>query len=132
MQIRVDQTDVRPLYVQIMDEIRRALVRGSLSPGDPLPSVRELAGELLVNPRTVSQAYAGLEKEGIVNVRDRSGTYVSSTIRPMESERPRLATEVAFRALEEAERAGLTLEDLVDALKGLIKTMPHEEAENPE
>ena len=52
MWVHLDEKDSRALDVQIMDEIRRALVRGALRPEDPLPSARELAAELVVNPRT--------------------------------------------------------------------------------
>jgi len=65
--VTLDPRDARPLYLQIMDEVRRALVLGTLRAEDPLPSVRELASELVVNPRTVSQAYRELEREGVVS-----------------------------------------------------------------
>ena len=61
----IDADRRRPIYVQIMDEVRRGRVLGTLRPGDPLPSVRQLAGELGVNPNTVKQAYRELEREGI-------------------------------------------------------------------
>jgi GntR family transcriptional regulator len=60
-----------------MDAVRRALVRGTLRPDDALPSVRDLASDLRVNPRTVSQAYAELERDGVVRVRHGKGTFVS-------------------------------------------------------
>ena len=63
MLVNLDPNDGRPLYLQIMDEVRRAVVVGTLRAEDPLPSVRELAAELVVNPRTVSQAYQELEDE---------------------------------------------------------------------
>lgn len=119
MRIHLDASDSRPLYVQIMDEVRGGLVRGTLGPGEALPSVREVATDLRVNPRTVSQAYAELEREGIVYVRRGQGTFVAPDIRPDERERPRLAREAARRALTEARRNGLTLEELMDALRGL-------------
>ena len=58
MQLTLDATDNRPIYIQIVDEVRRGLARGTLGPEDPLPSVRELASRLRINPRTVMQAYA--------------------------------------------------------------------------
>ena len=119
MRVALDGTDSRPLYVQIMDEIRRALVRGTLSPEDPLPSVRELAANLQVNPRTVSQAYAELEREGVVYVRRGQGTFVAPGVLPDMRERPLLAREVAKRALADAWRNGLVLEDLMKALREL-------------
>ena len=60
MRVHLDPSDSRPIYVQIMDEVRRGLLRGTLRPDDPLPSVRELASGLRINPRTVLQAYAAL------------------------------------------------------------------------
>ena len=119
MWVHLDGQDGRPLYVQIMDEIRRALVRGTLAPEDPLPSVRELSASLQVNPRTVSQAYAELEREGVVYVRRGQGTFVAPGAHPAERERPRLAREVARRALADAWKNGLVLEDLMAALREL-------------
>lgn len=117
MKIRLSRDDDRPLYVQIMDGVRSGLVRGSLGPEDPLPSVRELASDLRVNPRTVSQAYAELEREGVVRVRHGRGTFVATEVRPAERERPRVARQVARRALADASRNGLVLEELIAALR---------------
>jgi len=75
--IAIDETDPRPIYQQIVDEVRRALVLGSLGEEDPLPSVRQLAADLRVNPNTVQQAYRELEREGLVYVRRGLGTYVA-------------------------------------------------------
>jgi GntR family transcriptional regulator len=117
MQIHLSRSDERPLYVQIMDGVRRALVRGTLRPEDPLPSVRDLASDLRVNPRTVSQAYAELERDGVVQVRHGKGTFVAPEVRPDQRERPRLAKQVARRALADASRNGLVLEELLEALR---------------
>ena len=117
MQIHLSRSDERPLYVQIMDGVRRGLVRGTLRPEDPLPSVRDLASELRVNPRTVSQAYAELERDGVVQVRHGKGTFIAPEVRPDQRERPRLAKQVARRALADASRNGLVLEELLEALR---------------
>ena len=117
MKIRLSHADGRPLYVQIMDAVRSGLVRGSLRPEDPLPSVRDLSSSLRVNPRTVSQAYAELERDGVVRVLHGKGTFVAPGVRPEEKERPRLAREVARRALADASRHGLALADLMTALQ---------------
>ena len=113
MWVRLDEKDARPLYVQIMDEIRRALVRGTLQPEDALPSVRELAVELVVNPRTVSQAYQELEREGVVYVRRGQGTFVAPDAQPDRQERRALALGVARRALLDARRNGLGVDELL-------------------
>lgn len=120
MLINIDAGDARPLYLQIMDEVRRALVIGTLTVGDPLPSVRELAGELGVNPRTVLQAYQQLEREGLVSVRRGQGTFVSPGARPDGRARRALARKVAERALLDARRNGLDLEELIEVMQELV------------
>lgn len=117
MLITIDAADARPIYVQIMDEIKRAVVVGTVEADDPLPSVRQLAGELRVNPNTVQQAYRELERDGLVYVRRGQGTFVSSTADHSERERRQLASVVAERALREAYRNGLTAAELLDAIR---------------
>ena len=126
MLVNIDPSDARPLYLQIMDEVRRALVVGTLQPEDPVPSVRELASELVVNPRTVSQAYRELEREGVLYVRRGQGTFVASDIHPDRREQRALARGVAKRALLEARRNGLGVEDLVITIR---EVAAEEEAE---
>jgi GntR family transcriptional regulator len=129
MLVNLDPNDGRPLYLQIMDEVRRAIVVGTLRSEDPLPSVRELAAELVVNPRTVSQAYQELERDGVVYVRRGQGTFVSPSVRRGGGERRRsLAREVAKRALLEARRNGLDAEELVMAIQKLVAEEERAEA----
>ena len=116
MQVSIDPGDARPIYVQIMDEIRRAVVLGTLRPEDPLPSVRQLAVDLRVNPNTVAQAYRELERAGVVYVRRGQGSFVSQ-VSPGEDDRRALAHGVAERALLEAHRNGIGAEDLIDAIR---------------
>lgn len=118
MLISIDAADARPIYVQIMDEVRRAVVLGTVKPDDPLPSVRQLAAELRVNPNTVQQAYRELERDGLVYVRRGQGTFVAEEA-AMQSDRERreLAAVVAERALREAYRNGLSASDLVAAIR---------------
>ena len=112
MLVTLDSRDPRPIYLQIMDEVRRALVVGTLKAEDPLPSVRELAAELVVNPRTVSQAYQELEREGVVYVRRGQGTFVTSTATDHDTERRELARGLAKRALLDARRSGIGADQL--------------------
>lgn len=121
MLVNLDQQDARPLYLQIMDEVRRAIVVGTLRAEDPLPSVRELASELVVNPRTVSQAYQELEREGVIYVRRGQGTFVSPSARRGAGERRSLAKAVAKRALLEARRNGIGAEELVAMIQKLAR-----------
>jgi GntR family transcriptional regulator len=116
MLVALDTSDPRPIYVQIMDEVRRSLVLGTLAPDDPLPSVRQLASELRVNPNTVSQAYRELERHGVVEARRGQGTYVVQTS-VNGSQRKALARSVAARALRDAHRNGLDADELIDAIR---------------
>ena len=116
MLVTLDNRDARPLYLQIMDEIRRAIVVGKLNPEDPLPSVRDLASDLAINPRTVSQAYQELEREEVVYVKRGQGTFVAP-IKKNSRERQSLARGVAKRALIEARRSGLHVDELIETLR---------------
>ncbi|MGD2155181.1 MAG: GntR family transcriptional regulator [Gemmatimonadales bacterium] len=116
-----DQLDPRspiPLYDQIATRIRSAVAAAELAPGDVLPSVRQLAKRLRVNPATVVQAYRELEGEGFVEMRQGAGTFV----REVESARRKLArAEQAVRLvramLKEAARLGLDGDELLGALR---------------
>lgn len=118
MIIKIDHSDERAIYVQIMDEIKRAMVLGTLEPDDPLPSVRRLASDLKVNSNTVKQAYRELEREGRVYAERGLGTFASHTsrIRP-DQDRMDLAIAVADRAVRDAFRHGLSPSELIAAIR---------------
>jgi GntR family transcriptional regulator len=117
MLVNLDSHDGRPLYLQIMDEVRRAISVGTLRAEDPLPSVRELASELVVNPRTVLQAYQELEREGVVYVRRGQGTFVSPVVQRHGRQQRTVALAVAKRALLEARRNRISVEELVSTIQ---------------
>jgi len=78
MYITIDETDRRPIYRQVADEIKGLIARGSLSEGMALPPVRQVADDLGVNLNTIATAYRELQKEGLLKVRHGSGAIVSS------------------------------------------------------
>jgi GntR family transcriptional regulator len=115
MAFDINPADARPIYVQVMDEIRRGIVLGTWLPDEALPSVRQLAVELRLNPNTVAQAYRELERDGAVYVRRGQGTFVSP---PDEgAQRRSLLDGLSRRVLQEAYRHGFTMTELVEALK---------------
>lgn len=114
--VEIRPEDPRPIYVQIMDEVRRGIAVGDLGTNDPLPSVRELAAELRVNPNTVSQAYRALDDEGTVYVRRGRGTFVAPDAVP-EEQQAALARGVAERALRDAHRHGMSADELIRAIR---------------
>jgi GntR family transcriptional regulator len=121
-----DQLDPRrptPLYDQIADRIRVAVAAGELRPGDPLPSVRRLAGTLRVNPATVVQAYRALEAEGFVEMRQGSGTFVLDIgANRRDAERHDQARDLVRDLLSDAARLGLSAQDVLRALRIEIGT----------
>lgn len=66
-----------PIYLQLMQQVRHAVETGALRPGDQLPSIRPLAEELVINPNTVAKAYRELEHEGVIELRQGAGAFVS-------------------------------------------------------
>lgn len=119
MQFNINSAASKPIYVQIMDEIRRLVVLGQLRPEQPLPSVRQLAAELRINHNTIVQAYRELERDGLVYVKRGQGTFVAE--RPsLEQERGTLLAEVAERALTDAQRHGIAPDELISAIRKAV------------
>jgi GntR family transcriptional regulator len=125
MIISIDPELRRPIYVQIMDEVRRGRVLGMLTPGAALPSVRQLAAELGVNPNTVKQAYHELEREGLVETRRGQGTFMSDAAVDG-ADRKRLLLEVARRAVLDAQRHGAAADELIEAIRNVGRSNPSE------
>jgi GntR family transcriptional regulator len=77
--LNVDPRSGVPLYVQIVEGIKRALAVGSLQPGDRLPTVQKLSSELMIAPNTIVKAYGELQRLGLIEARAGAGTVVSTT-----------------------------------------------------
>ena len=69
-----------PLYLQLIEQVKHAIETGVLRAGEQLPSVRQIAEELLINPNTVARAYRELEHEGIIDLRHGSGAYIRESV----------------------------------------------------
>lgn len=117
--VSVDPNDPTPIYAQLERGLRAAIATNRLKPGDQLPTVRQLAVELRVNANTVARVYAELERAGVLETRRGVGSFISATPAqahpPREHER-RLRTFVT-RVLADADAAGLTIDDLFEALE---------------
>ena len=77
MQIRIDNSSERPVYQQIIDQIKRDIALGRLLMGEQLATVRQLASLLAINPNTIAKAYRLLEREGIITTRPGAGAFVA-------------------------------------------------------
>ena len=78
MQIRIDNASGRPVYQQIIDQVKRDIALGKLIKDERLPTVRQLAGQLAVNPNTIAKAYRQLEQEGIIVTKSGAGAFVAN------------------------------------------------------
>ena len=76
MQIVIDIDRPEPLFAQLIEQIKQAVQTGQLSPGDPLPSIRQLANDLEMNSKTVAKAYRLLERDSVVQTKGYRGTFV--------------------------------------------------------
>ena len=88
--IHLDYRDVRPIYAQVIDGFKEQISAGVMQPGDRLPSVRELAAELAINPNTIQRAYRQLEMEGWIVTVPGKGCFVCSNEKLAEEEKNRL------------------------------------------
>jgi GntR family transcriptional regulator len=105
MFLKLNPASGEPLYLQLMQQIRHAAESGVLKDGDQLPSIRALAEELVVSPNTVVKAYAELEHEGLVELRQGSGAFISLS---------RRARSVMDHIESASRRAGELIDELRD------------------
>jgi GntR family transcriptional regulator len=115
--VSIDLKSGVPIYRQIIDQVKSAIATGTLGRGDRLPTVRQLAVDLSVNPNTVSRAYNELELTGLVETHMGSGTFIGSKrVKLDEVERRRMLDQICQEFLSRASSHGFTLDDIVDSL----------------
>src|ERR1700687_3409565 len=110
-----------PVYRQLIDQVRGGIASGSLTAGDQLPTVRQLAVDLAINPNTVMRAYRELELGGLLETHQGTGTFVAKKkLEKDDAERERQLCQMAGEIAARAGAAGFTLEDLIDRLRDLL------------
>ena len=118
---RLDLHSGVPVYRQIIDQVRGGIASGSLSVGDQLPTVRQLAVDLSINPNTVARAYRELELGGVLETHQGTGTFISvQKIRGGDEERSRQLAQIVADSVARAGAIGFTVEDLVEQLRALV------------
>ena len=114
----IDPRSPTPIYDQIAGRVKVAVASGELRPGEALPSVRQLAARIRVNPATVVQAYRELETQGFVEMRQGAGTYVKEVANDRRAkEQVEQAIRLVRGMVAEAGRLGIPTEVLVKALE---------------
>lgn len=119
-QFTLDLRSGVPVYRQIIDQARTGVAAGTLTAGDQLPTVRQLAVDLAINPNTVMRAYRELELGGMIETHQGTGTFISNKkITKNSGERERHLMQIANEFAARAGAAGFTVEELIDRLREL-------------
>ncbi len=134
MLLQIEHHSGQPIYRQVIDQIRRQVVAGQLREGEQLPSVRDLAAQLRVNPMTISKAYSLLEMEGLLDRRRGVGLFVvSPTKDKLGQTRAEMLEEALTKAVVMAIQLETTEEEVRDMLARLyqkynskMRRRPHE------
>jgi GntR family transcriptional regulator len=113
MQLHISTQGGKPIYLQIIEQVKHLLAAGRLKPDDELPPVRVLAQQLLINPNTVARAYRELETAGLVYKRQGAGTYIADGGSPLaRSARRRLLADRVDALLVESMQMNFSVDDI--------------------
>ena len=123
--IQLDLHSGMPVYRQVIDQVRGGIASGLLEPGDQLPTVRQLAVDLAINPNTVIRAYRELELGVLLETHQGTGTFISAQkMKRADAERERQLAQIVGDCVSRAGAAGFTIDDLIEELRGLAIEPP--------
>ena len=98
-----------PIYLQLMEQVKHAIETGALRSGDQLPGIRPLAEELVINPNTVAKAYRELEHDGVIELRQGAGAFVTGAAREKKlTDRLRTGQAIVAAAVDKLRSRGVT------------------------
>ena len=119
-QFRLDLHSGVPVYRQIIDQVTGGIAAGALLGGDQLPTVRQLAVDLSINPNTVIRAYRELEIRGVLDTQQGTGTFIGNQeIQRDDADRQRRLMQLVGEFVSRAGAAGFTVEELIEQLQGI-------------
>lgn len=140
MRLNLDQHS--PIYRQIIDEFKRSIARGDLRPGDRIPSQRELAAMVKVNPNTVQRAYREMEQEGVTETLRGQGTFISTEPGLLAAIRREMAGRALAGFVREMHALGFGCEEMTEMVRSAYRQVieagtgressPHPGADPPE
>ena len=121
-QISLDMHSGVPVYRQIIDQVIAGIATGAVAGGDQLPTVRQLAVDLSINPNTVIRAYRELEIRGVLETQQGTGTFIShQTVERDDAERRRRLSQLVSEFVARAGSEGYTVEEILERLQGVKK-----------
>lgn len=118
--ISINYRDPRPIYEQIKDGLRLLIITGAMTPGDKMPSVRELAGQLAINPNTIQRAYRELELEGYIYSVPGKGSFACER-KEVDDGRIKELLKQFDEAVHELKYLGMTAQELKDRVEKDVK-----------
>nr|WP_208403242.1 GntR family transcriptional regulator [Paenibacillus sp. BK720] len=110
-----------PIYIQIMNYVKKQIITGRLNPGDKIESVRDMALELQINPNTIQRTFQELEREGIVETRRGLGRFVTSRESTIMQIKKEMAGELLERFVQGMKELGFEKDDIVAIVKDAVK-----------
>lgn len=122
--LNIDPRSSKPIYEQIIDQIKENIIKGILQPGDKLPSVREMSTLLTVNPNTVSKAYQELEREKAIETVRGRGTFIAQNYKPQrDEEKLQELRELLKKVVIESHYMGLERAEIVAMLEEIYQEL---------
>ncbi|MCH5250665.1 MAG: GntR family transcriptional regulator [Lachnospiraceae bacterium] len=116
--IIIDYKDTRPIYEQVAEKFKTLILKGVLQPDEQMPSVRNLAMELSINPNTIQKAYSELEREGFIYTVKGRGNFVTGSDHLL-TERQKSCLEQILKLVEEAMEYGIGKEEIIAQIQGI-------------
>src|SRR5436190_23479903 len=118
--LRLDGATGVPVYRQLIDQVLTAIASGRLAGGDQLPTVRQMAVDLAINPNTVMRAYRELEIRGILSTQQGTGTFITEQkVKAGEAQRRRRLSQMAGELVARAGAEGFSVDELLEVLRDL-------------
>ena len=119
----ISQTDPRPLYLQVKEQIRHRIAVGELKPGEEIPSIRALAADIRVSVITIKRTYLELEREGVIQTRQGRGSFVADNVQLGDSLKEQELDSHLQAAARTAALLNLTEEQLAERLRRISRAI---------
>ena len=124
MMIQINFKSGKPVYLQVVDQVKAAAASGALKPGEPLPTIRPLAEELRLNRNTIAKAYAEQENQGVIETLPGKGSFVKSDVSPLKKDiRLKLLTEEVDAVIVQAHHLQVAAPEFLDLVRDRLKVL---------